>query len=138
MAWQCGVRQCDVAGGEPVPPGSARRNDVSGLLFSPISFAGTSSVFFQFHFSVATFSHRRSARIKKLILRKLLKMANNLGLDPFPDPVGHFGAPWRPFWILQVFYVSHRSARMKKIGKYKPSGIRVTRSSPATLHRRTA
>ena len=26
-------------------------------------------------------------------------MANNLGLDPFPDPVGHFGAPWRPFWI---------------------------------------
>ena len=35
-------------------------------------------------------------------------MANNLGLDPFPDPVGHFGAPWQPFWILQVFYVSHR------------------------------
>ena len=29
-------------------------------------------------------------------------MANNLGLDPFPDLVGHFGAPWRPFWILQV------------------------------------
>ena len=29
-------------------------------------------------------------------------MANNLGLDPFPDPVGHFGAPWRPFWILQA------------------------------------
>ena len=19
-------------------------------------------------------------------------------LDPFPDPVGHFGAPWWPFW----------------------------------------
>ena len=29
-------------------------------------------------------------------------MANNLGLDPFPDPVGHFGAPWRPFWIFEV------------------------------------
>ena len=29
-------------------------------------------------------------------------MANNLGMDPFPDPVGHFGAPWRPFWILQA------------------------------------
>ena len=29
-------------------------------------------------------------------------MPNNLGLDPFPDPVGHFGAPWRPFWILQA------------------------------------
>ena len=26
-------------------------------------------------------------------------MPNNLGLDPFPDPVGHFGAPWRPFCI---------------------------------------
>ena len=21
---------------------------------------------------------------------------------PFPDPVGHFGAPWRPFWIFEV------------------------------------
>ena len=29
-------------------------------------------------------------------------MANNLGLDPFPDPVGHFGAPWWPFWIFEV------------------------------------
>ena len=24
------------------------------------------------------------------------------GVDTFPDPVGHFEAPWRPFWILQV------------------------------------
>ena len=24
---------------------------------------------------------------------------NNLGLDPFPDPVGHFGPPWRPFCV---------------------------------------
>ena len=29
-------------------------------------------------------------------------MANNLGLDPFPDPVGHFEAPWWPFWIFEV------------------------------------
>ena len=29
-------------------------------------------------------------------------MANKLRLDPFPDPVGHFGGPWRPFWILQA------------------------------------
>ena len=35
-------------------------NDVSGPLFSPL-------FFFHFPFSVATFSHRRSARIKKLI-----------------------------------------------------------------------
>ena len=26
----------------------------------------------------------------------------NLGIDTFPDPIGHFGAPWRPFWILQA------------------------------------
>ena len=25
-----------------------------------------------------------------------------LGADTFPDPIGHFGAPWRPFWILQA------------------------------------
>ena len=27
---------------------------------------------------------------------------NNLGLDPFPDPVGNFWAPWRPFWISRT------------------------------------
>ena len=29
-------------------------------------------------------------------------MANNLGLDPFPDPVSHFEAPLWPFWIFEV------------------------------------
>ena len=29
-------------------------------------------------------------------------MPKNLGVDTFPDPVCHFGAPWRPFWILQA------------------------------------
>ena len=47
--------------------------------------------------SVTTFPHRRSARIKKLISGKLLRMPTT-----FEDSVGHFGAPWRPFWILQV------------------------------------
>ena len=46
--------------------------------------------------------HRRSARIKKLILRKLLRMPKNLGVVTFPEPVGHFGTHWRPFWILQA------------------------------------
>ena len=31
-------------------------------------------------------------QIKKSIFQKLIGAANNLGLDPFPDPVGHFGA----------------------------------------------
>ena len=66
--------------------------------------------FFHFFFSVATFSHRRSARIKKLIQRKWLQMANNLGWDPFPDAVGHFGAPSRPFWILQAVQLCRRRA----------------------------
>ena len=48
------------------------------------------------------FPHRRSARIKKLIWRKLLRMPKNLGVDTFLDPVGHFGAPWRSYWILQA------------------------------------
>ena len=53
----------------------------------------TELVFSGFFFSVTTFSHRRSAGIKKLILQKCLGTAINLGLEPFPDPVGHFVAP---------------------------------------------
>ena len=45
---------------------------------------------------------RSMAVIKKLILRKLMGAPKDLGVDPFPDPVGHFGAPWRPFWIFEV------------------------------------
>ena len=49
-----------------------------------------------FHFfSVATFSHGRSAHMKKLIYQKLIGAPNNLGFNPFPDPVGHFGTPCR-------------------------------------------
>merc|ERR1711954_400716 len=66
--------------------------------------------FAAFFFSVATFSHRRSARIKKLILRKLTGSPKNLGVDTFPDPLRHFGAPWRPFWILQVVRRGRRLA----------------------------
>ena len=38
-----------------------------------------------------------SARIKKLIMRKCFETANNLELDPFPDPVGHFETPGSHF-----------------------------------------
>ena len=83
---------------------STAGNDVVATIFIRLfSFFFFFPVFFPFFFSsVATFSHRRSARIKKLILRKLLRMPINLGVDTFPDPVGHFGAHWQPFWILQV------------------------------------
>ena len=35
---------------------------------------------------------------KNLFWQKLLKTPKNLRVDP----VGHFGAPWQPLWILQA------------------------------------
>ena len=41
-------------------------------------------------------------------------MPKNLGVNIFPDPVGHFGAHWRPFWILQV---------MQRCGRCDVAGV---------------
>ena len=49
--------------------------------------------FFRFFSSVVTFSHRRSARIKKPILRKLIGVPKNLGLDPISRPCRQFWGP---------------------------------------------
>ena len=38
-------------------------------------------------------SHRTSARIQNLILRKLMETPWNLGLNPLPHHVSHFGPP---------------------------------------------
>ena len=56
-----------------------------------------------FYFSVTTFSCRKAPapRIKKPI-QLIDGSAQNPGVNPFPDPVSHFGAPWRPFWIFEV------------------------------------
>ena len=54
---------------------------------------------YSFLFSVTTFSHRRSAWIKKHIQRKLTGAPKYLEVDTFQDPFGHFGAPWWPFWF---------------------------------------
>ena len=40
--------------------------------------------------------------LKKLIYQKLAGVPKNIGVGTFPDPFGHFGAPWWPFWILQA------------------------------------
>ena len=48
-------------------------------------------LFFPHFYSLATFSHRRSARIKKLNQQKLTGVPKNLGMDTFPDSVGHIG-----------------------------------------------
>ena len=48
---------------------------------------------------------------------------NNLGLDPFPDPIGHFWAPWRPFWISRPLIGQNtRSARIKRLIYQKLTG----------------
>ena len=60
---------------------------------------------FHFFFSVTTFSHRRSARIKQPILQKLKVAAKSLGVHPFTD----FGVPWRPFWIFDVLMIKSKN-----------------------------
>ena len=100
--------------------------------FSPVFFPQYFSCFFS---SVATPSHRRSARIKKLIQQKLLRTPKNLGVHTFPDPLCHFGAPWRPFWILQAVRRCRRlasapfAARLvfrKILPKSKPNHMQIT------------
>ena len=63
-----------------------------------------------FHYSFPPLSHRRSARIKKLVVQKLTRAPKKHWVHHFLDPVGHFGAPWRPFWILQAVRCCRRWA----------------------------
>ena len=62
----------------------------------------STSTFLPLFFRVTTFFNRTAPQIKKLILQKLIGAPKNLGVDTFPDPVGHFGAPWRTLWIFEV------------------------------------
>ena len=50
----------------------------------------------------STFLIEGVLRRNKLIFQNLTGAPQNLAVDTFPDPVGHFGAPWRPYWNLQV------------------------------------
>ena len=48
-------------------------------------------------------------------------------VNTFPDPVGHFGAPWRPFWgpraaILDLWCSHRRNGRIKKLIQQKLIG----------------
>ena len=40
--------------------------------------------------------------LKNLFSESCLECPKNLGVDIFPDPVGHSGAHWRPFYIFQA------------------------------------
>ena len=80
-------------------------NNIIGPLFSPF-------ISIPFFSSVTTISQTTAAWIKILFHKPKLKGVHKiLGLDPFSDHVGHFGAPWQPFCILQVVWrcrwVSH-------------------------------
>ena len=61
--------------------------------------------FFRFS-SVATFSLRRSAWIKKHIYQKLMGAPKTLWVVTFPDPINHFGAPSGDFGFFRRFGVA--------------------------------
>ena len=60
------------------------------------------------YYSVFLFFLRHLYFSKKEFLNQkthLIGAPKTLRLDPFSDPVGHFGAPWWSFWILQTLQV---------------------------------
>ena len=80
-----------------------------GILFTkPPWYSSAPVCFSYFLISGINISHGMAASIKKLILTKFLVSPKNQGLEGFPEPVGHFGAPWWPFLILQVVQCGRR------------------------------
>ena len=41
-----------------------------------------------------------------LLSLSLVPSPKNLQVETLPDPIGHFGAPCRPFWILKESWSS--------------------------------
>ena len=75
---------------------STAGNDVVATIFIRIFFFFSlffPVFFFRFFFSPSRPFLIEGVRIKKLIKRKLMGTPKNLGVDTFPDPFGHFGAP---------------------------------------------
>ena len=67
-------------------------------------------------FSVAPFSHKRSASIKIPFLQKLFGASNNLGVHPFPSPIDHFGVLTSPYrlkkGVLDLWIYSFHRAQL--------------------------
>ena len=62
---------------------------------------------FQFHGSHLEFNRMSDTGlsyswITKYLLQKLFNVPNNLGMNPFSGPIGHFETQLRPYWIFQV------------------------------------
>ena len=72
-----------------------------------------------FHFSVTTFSNRSSARIKKLILQKLMGAPKTLGEKTHSKLRRPFWGPWRPFWIFEGLIKGIHSFFFNKNKVYK-------------------
>ena len=53
------------------------------------------------HFGFLRFSKKECLN-QKTDFVKVVWGYNNLWYDLLPDPIGHFGAPWQPFWIFEV------------------------------------
>ena len=75
--------------------------------------ATISIIFFLFVFSPSHPFLIEGVLQSKNLLSKSYSELNNLVVYPFPDPdpVGHFGATWRPFWILHLVRCCRRWAR---------------------------
>ena len=58
---------------------------------------------FFFHFSSSFLCHSLFSYMECSDQKSCFaKVPKTVGLHLFPDPVGHFGAPWRPFQIFEV------------------------------------
>ena len=67
-----------------------------------LSFSFFSLFFFFFSFSPSsTFLIEGVLGSKNLFRESCLECPKNLGVDFCQDTVGHFGAPWRPFWTFE-------------------------------------
>ena len=53
-------------------------------------------------FEASDWSKYKECSDQKTYLAKVDGSAQNIGVDPFPDPVGHFGTPGRPVWMFEV------------------------------------
>ena len=76
------------------------------------------------------FSPSTAVQIKILILQKLFGVLRNLGLDPFPEPVGHFEDPWQPFCISRPLI-----GRNTKCSDKKTYLAKVVRSTHITIEK---
>ena len=75
-----------------------------GRLATPLANCYFHHSFLHFHFSTSSPSQPILIEwlLWKTYLIKVDRSAKNWKTNPIPDPISHFVAPWRPFWIIEV------------------------------------